>query len=317
MPVSRRYTRSRRVRKARRVTRHARRRATRTRYRRPYASRVSKRRSARRVLNITSTKKKDTMRALTNVNTAGGLNATNPRATAPSTNDLFIRGDHTAITVHSITARDFSFNDRVNTTRNSDTCFMKGFVDSYDVTTNSGLSWQHRRIVFSAKGLNALRVSYDDGGSTGPFTWPPQLTDGGDYYRNMMDIQYSDYADLRTYITSYLFDGEVNIDWNSWTNAKLAKQRFTVHSDRTVIFNAGNERGMNKKYRMYDAFNRNLYYDVDEQGTEGKGTTPWAANRTAGMGDAWVVDIFAPHSFGNGDDRMQVNVQSTLYWHEK
>nr|QJB18649.1 MAG: capsid protein [Genomoviridae sp.] len=282
--------------------------------RRAYRGRMP---STRRILNITSTKKRDTMRALTNVDANGNLVSTDPRASAPNFNNLKVRGNRTSVSLFCPTARGYSFNDRLDTLRNSDTCFMRGFCDTYDVTSNSGVPWHHRRIVFSCKGNRSLRGPDSDGGSTGPFPWTPALVDSGDYYRNMMDISSTDYSGIRDYLTNYVFDGEAGTDWNSWLNAKCARDRITLHSDRTVLLNPGNERGMTKKYRRYDSYNRNLHYDTDERGSDNKGFTPWAAEKTAGMGDVFVVDIFSPHAFGTADDLLDVNVQSTLYWHEK
>lgn len=256
------------------------------------------------------------MRALTNTKDDGLIDEAEPRPLAPIVGPLVVQGNRTAMTFHCVTGRNFT-NTGLPTQRSSDTCFIKGFKDSYSITSNSGVPWRHRRIVFSVRNNLIFRTQDETPGSGGGFRWTPILQNGGDYYRNMIDISYNSYASVRDYLISFLFEGDIGKDWSSYTNAKVATKRLTLHSDRTVLLNAGSERGVTRFTRRYDSFNKNMYYDTDEIGSDEKGSIPFASNSVHGLGDVYIVDLFTPHGFGNAGDRLMVDTQSTFYWHEK
>nr|WIW72166.1 MAG: capsid protein [Genomoviridae sp.] len=145
--VRRRFTSYRGVRKTSRF-------APRSRYsvRRRTTSRRTSGMSRKRLLNITSRKKQDTMLVSTNTvagTPVGGTTFTNQPA--------LLQGGNTYVFPWICTARDntvgadpgsvFQSSDRT-----ASTCYMRGLKERIQIQTNSGVPWQWRRICFTIKG---------------------------------------------------------------------------------------------------------------------------------------------------------------------
>lgn len=283
MPLSRRYTRSRRVRKARRVTRYARRRAARTRYRRPYASRVSKRRSTRRVLNITSTKKRDNLMLYDPSNTTNTFQTVTVGSTKAFLFCPTYRLQH---------------DNHLGWDRDSTTVFMKGYREHVQLSTNDGSSYKWRRIVFESKGQRPTNTD------VAVFT-----SDG--YKRLWKPMSTTTFNDL----TDFLFAGKEGKDWGNAFMARVDTSQYKLHYDKTVTISSGNANGVERNYYHYFPFNRNMTYTDDEGGLS-DAYSGWAALGGRGMGDIFVLDYFVDVG-GTPGASLAIRSSSTVYWHEK
>ena len=138
----------------RRTTRRSSRRnyAKRTRFSRPYR-RTTRRTSTRRILNVSSQKKKDTMISFTDV-TAGnpetGEFSQNPAVMAASTASFFtfawLASGRPAEDVNG--AKGSKINEGIRT---STSIFCRGLKERITFNTSSGVPWEWRRIVFTIK----------------------------------------------------------------------------------------------------------------------------------------------------------------------
>lgn len=285
MPLSRRYTRSRRVRKARRVARYARRRTAGTRYRRTYASRVSKRRvTKRRIIDVASTKKKDTQLL---------YNAANP-----TTNFLTLGTGSPKVFLFCPTYRT-SGSAGFSQIRTASTVYQKGYREHIQVSSASNAPWKWRRIVFETKGMrpNPTDVAISDTANGFMRLWKA-MTDGA-----------------FTSLKNTIFAGAEGKDWSSTYLAKLDTAKFKLHFDKTRIVRSGNDRGFEYNYHHYFPFEKTFRYDEDESGMSME-TSGWSALGRAGMGDVFILDMFQDLG-GDENDDLFVRSQSAHYWHER
>lgn len=189
-------------------------------------------------------------------------------------------------------------------TRTSSTVFMRGLKERCEITTNNGLPWQWRRIVFSVKNL------WNDFTYTSSFS-TVSLTSNG--YRRTVNEAWGLNRDM---VLSYLFRGTRSLDWNDEITAPIDSRRLTIHYDKVRTIASGNERGVVRSYRMWHPFNKNLVYDDDELGSD-EATAVYSVGSKAGMGDVYVIDIFKPRGGSTSSDQLAFGPNATLYWHEK
>nr|UTM74965.1 capsid protein [Tick-associated circular DNA virus] len=271
--------------------------------------RYTKRMTAKRVLNISSRKKRDTMQALTNVtNTAADAGSTFYQAAAT------LKGGRTYIFPWIATARDLtSAVDDPNTVtqraaRTSSTCYMRGLKERIQIQTSTGMAWQWRRVCFTFKG-NALFA-----GSIGdPTRQIVQETSAG-FARVVTD--WGNSTPVVSGLLDHMFRGRQSIDWRSYFTAPLDPQRVTVKYDKTRIISSGNANGVMRNYTNWFPMNHNLLYDDEEVGTE-ESPSNLSVKGTAGMGDYYIVDIISGGTGSTTSDLLSFDPESTLYWHEK
>ncbi|AMH87680.1 capsid protein [Pteropus associated gemycircularvirus 3] len=283
-----------------------------------YGGRVSRRRyparrrryprkmTNKRILNVTSHKKKDNMCNYSNTTPAnpGG-------STTYSSNAAVLVGGQTYIFPWIASARpggDVSSNPGVGiemSNRTSNVCYMRGLKEKIQFQTSTGMAWQWRRICFTAKGN---RFYQND--SAG-YRWS-LLTSAG-VVRVVNNIagtaQGSSFVDA-------IFDGQNGVDWVSPFTARVDRDIFSVKYDKTTIIQSGNDTGVMRNYNRWHAMNKNLVFDDDESG-DSEIVGRYSNIGKQGMGDYYVIDIIAAGTGSSSADQASFQPEATLYWHEK
>lgn len=272
----------------------------------PTRKRRSPKMSRKRILNITSRKKKDNMLVYTNT-TAG----------TPAGNSVYgtgapeLIGGITYLFPWVATARtlvDSTGGLNVvgeQSQRTASSCYMRGLKERVQIQTNNGRPWQWRRICFTLKGnsltgLAATGLALNSLTSNGVQRTVNSMH-GYSAYNNVLDL---------------VFDGVRNVDWSSVFNAKTDTDRLAIRFDKTRIITAGNDSGMMRNYSLWHAMNKNLDYDDDESG-QSEVTNAFSTPGRKGMGDYYIMDFIASGTGGSSADLMTWNPEATLYWHEK
>lgn len=261
----------------------------------------------KRLLNITSRKKRDTMQ------TYGNLPDGTPSTTfslgpqllkagpnqfynllwSPTWRNLYRQGTTLPATISETAIRSAS------------TIYLRGLKEHVSIETIGSSPWRWRRIVFSTKGL-LEQVPQD-----ALFAYGLERVDEG-YVRVVNTMTPAAY----NLITANLFKGVATRDWNLPIAAQVDTSRVTVHYDKTRLINPPNESGMVRDIKLWHGFNKNVVYNDDEDGEKMTGV-PWSTRGKPGIGDIMVFDCFDCGLSGDPEDRLQLNFNSTLYWHEK
>lgn len=235
----------------------------------------------RKIVEITSTKKRDTMMH---------GNPTTPTETSTVLNSA-ITG--VKIFLWCPTYRELSFGSEDNR-RNTSRTFFKGVSERVTVVAASGTPWSWRRIIFSTKGLRP-NDSF--------------MIDTSGRYRRAL-APFSEAAFIQR-----LFQGTEGSDWNSFFNAKIDTNRVKLLSDRTREIRSTNDLMHKHHYKSWIPVNKTLVYD-DEEAGNGKVGSGWQSNGIGGYGDVFVMDIFSSTTTAAGNN-FEVAVEATAYWHEK
>lgn len=246
----------------------------------------------RRILNIASKKKSDTMMP-TVVN---GIEVQPGGYGMP--------GNITSVFIWNATARDRLSNNNqptASSVRESDTCFMRGLKERITIRTGSQASWRWRRICITMKGYEQNFAP----------TYPDQENSNG-WMRMLRN--YNGLPVLAAF-TDYIFKGNQGVDWFDVMNAKIDTNRVTLKYDKIRTINSGNGVGKYANYNLWHPMNHNLVYANDESG-EGESNQVVSTQGRAGMGDYYVIDLFTCATGGSGDSLL-FQPEATLYWHEK
>lgn len=269
--------------------------------------------SKKRILNITSRKKRDTMLSWSNTSPTGTVQAF-------AVGGANIRGNTYGTFLWCATARDLSNGSGANTIslqsqRTAQTCFMRGLSEKLRLQTSSGVPWFHRRICFTSKDAVFTDKADDDTGSLVNSTTPYLQTSNG-YARLWRNDQINNAPNTINERQSVIFKGSNGQDWNDVLIAPLDTARITVKYDRTSLIRSGNASGTVQLRNMWHPMNKNLVYDDDEAGDR-MIAQQYSVESKAGMGDYYVYDIFVPGVGATATDILNVGAVSSLYWHEK
>lgn len=199
-------------------------------------------------------------------------------------------------------------------TRTASTCFMKGLKENIRVTTSSGLPWFHRRICFTFKGLNPFQLYA--AGDTPTVNQAPYIDTSNGIQRLLLNMNKNAAPNTRNQWESWIFRGSNGIDWNDQLIAPIDTSRISVKSDKTYRYSSGNNSGVFKEIRPYYVMDHNLVYDDDEVGGT-ESTSYVSVESRAGMGDYYILDYINSGIGGTTSDLLNLNINSTLYWHEK
>lgn len=262
----------------------------------------------KRVLNITTRKKRDTMLAVsfptfdTSAPTEGGyvMNA--------SFNQTVLGWISTARDNETKTGGPLgNVNDPA--TRTSQECYMVGLKENIEVFTNTGLPWQWRRIIFTVRGFDLL--TNPTGG-----TFPLWRIDSKGFRRCLFSLLSANATAIWANIQTLLFKGQFNTEYTEFIQAPLDHERVDIKYDKLITVSSGNASGKLKQYKMWHKMGHNLIYDDDQ--VDGEQTVQMLSNRSRrSMGDHYVIDIFKPLPGGSASDTLTFTPNSTLYWHEK
>lgn len=258
----------------------------------------------RKVLNVSSRKKRDTMLSYTNVTAANPVGGT-----TFTSNPSVLVGNQQYVLPWICTARDLSnaaggANILINRSeRTSNICYMRGLAENIRIQTTNGMPWQWRRVCFTFKADNIFSLAT----STMPLY---NETNPGGWRRSV-----SNWAN-QSALPELMFRGRQNVDWNDYYSAPLDTSRISVKYDKIRTIAAGNEEGTVRTYKMWHPMNHNLVYDDEENG-DGELGNYISVGGKAGMGDYYVVDFFLARTGATTSDQLSFNPEATLYWHEK
>lgn len=260
----------------------------------------------KKILNITSEKKKDDMLVYTNV-----VSPRNQGNTTFTTDPARLIGGSSEeyAFMWCATGRDNSADFAgargtkfYEATRTSSLCYMRGLKEKIEIITTTGLPWQWRRICFTQKGAPPT--------STSSFAVTFNTSSG--YVRVVNEAA----ATVKTQLYNLIFDGTQGTDWRDPMIAKVDTSRVTIKYDHTCTIATGNQNGMIRTYNKWHPMNKNLRYDDDENGGN-MTTSAFSVTAKQGMGDYYVIDIFRPLTGSTSTDVLTFAPQATLYWHEK
>lgn len=280
--------------------------------------------SRKRVLNISSRKKRNTMMQYANTSAATNSGAGESVALGPG--PLQVRGDKEYIGVWTPTGMDLyagGTNNQVyeESLRTATACYMRGLSESLRIETSSGLPWYWRRIVFKARSDIWTTFSPNESSTT-----PPTQTNSG----NPTILEANPNGFERLYFNQYvnnapqtisdwykaIFKGTQNRDWSDTLTAPLDNNIVDVASDKIMTIRSGNASGTVKAVKRWYPMNKNLYYADDESGTV-KTSVYYSVRDKRGMGDYHIMDIFKPGTGGGTGDVLRLTSTATLYWHER
>ncbi|AXB22619.1 capsid protein [Alces alces faeces associated genomovirus MP43] len=303
---------------------NSKRRKYRSKPRRSYAKKRSifrsKRMSTRKILNITATKKRDTMMAWTNSSPSsqfGGATYTNNAAvingSAPdSTAQVFLWNATARDNSTSYSAANPPTGSIFNTsTRTSSNPYMVGLAESIEIQCNTGMPWQWRRICFTMKGPSLVPTSTASGAV---FSTSAESSNG--WLRMMNQVGGNPGQNPMYNLMVPLFRGQVGADWIDPMTAATDNSRVTIKYDKTITLSSGNEDGFIRTYKRWHPMKSTLVYDDDEQGGS-KTVNIQSVSGKAGMGDYYVMDMFRARQGSAVADQLTVRPTATLYWHEK
>nr|QCQ85261.1 capsid protein [Finch associated genomovirus 5] len=273
--------------------------------------------SRRRILNVTSRKKRDSM-------TPVALNADSSYATGPLslsavTNPSY--GVHIVPWIASarslINPANGYLGDVSQTAQRTATnCFMRGLSETIRITTSSNLPWEWRRICFTFRGNTflipdgtstyfRLYSSAADGVKRALPNITPPTTGAGSYP-----------LALANQMIRHLFQGTYGKDFGDILTAKVDSNLIKVRYDKTIPITSANDVGTQRVVKRWHPMNATIHYDDNETGSD-LSTSVLSVESNMGMGDYYVVDIFKPHPAATSNDILAFAPQSTLYWHER
>jgi len=182
---------------------------------------------------------------------------------------------------------------------------MRGLKERIEIQTNSGQTWQWRRVCFTMKG-DALY-----GTAATNLQWSTQTNQG--MVRTVNNISGSSASAT---LASLIFRGVQRVDWNNFITAPLDRSRVSVKYDQVRSIASGNATGLLRRYQMWHPMNANLQFDDDED-ADGEDLATYSVDSKLGMGDYYVVDIFVSAYGSTSTDQLVFGPSATLYWHEK
>lgn len=269
--------------------------------------------SKKRVLNVTSTKKRNGMLSWSNT-TATGTSKSVSQGTAfvsaGGSPGFFVF----CPTAMNLTANSGGANLLINQAeRTATTVFHRGFSEHLRVQTSSGLPWFHRRICFTIRGISVFQASTDSA-PVQPYQPFVDTSNGMErlWFNQSINSQPIALAAQQT----LLFKGVINKDWDDVILAPVDTSRVTLKYDKTWVIKSGNANGTLVERKLWHPMNKNLVYDDDENG-EAEIDSYYSTQGKAGMGDYYIVDIVQGGVGGSASDVINIFSNSTQFWHEK
>lgn len=285
------------ARNRRRFVRSQRRRGVRTgKFPRRYRRTANKRRSYRRLMNVTSRKYRDTYYGVPSTDNTSQTQAplnlgTNVFAFCPTYRDL---------------------NPALQNTRETAFTFAKGYRERITIRVSQPVLW--RRIVF---------WSYDRFFSTYPFQVSEPTDTDQDYYLRRLD--HKNLYGAQSQLRQGLFRGTSGIDYtnSSLHNAVIDRQKNRVKYDRTINVTPNydastDEFGKIMERTQWHPCNAKIMYDDIEEGSSVI-RNGWSSVARRSAGNMYIVDIISTGDSGL-DTSTQVGtvaMHGTYYWHER
>jgi len=261
----------------------------------------------RSILNVTSTKKMDTLMTVTAagthvVNMQPGTTASGVSATLWSPTALMLASPN----VSSVSART------------AHTVFWRGIQENISLKTDTSDPFSWRRIVVELDTPPpdtvvpfAKYVSRSDDPTFGGVPAQPSLGMTGvqSYFRTGVLLTDTENSALQ----DALFRGVRNIDWVDATLASVDRQ-YRVLYDKTRVFRSPNDAGTIRQQRLWHGLNKNCQYEDAERGAVSIGSEFPALSRK-GLKNIFIWDQF--NTLPSGEMNIQLQYVSKRYWHEK
>lgn len=264
--------------------------------------------SKRRILNTTSTKKRNGMLSWSNTTqTATSQTMAQGPAYVSNTGAFF---------VFCPTAQELDAQSTVanQASRTASTCYMRGLSEHIRIQTSSGVPWFHRRICFTSRGASPFNSTAPSDTPVQPYL--PYLDTSNGIERPWLNVQINKMDVTKNAMWALMYKGLVGKDWDDLIIAPLDTTRITVKFDKTWTLQSGNSNGLVRERKLWHPMNHNIVYDDDENG-DVEASSYYSTESKAGMGDYYVVDIIQPGTGATTSDYFQIGANSTLYWHEK
>lgn len=270
--------------------------------------------SRKRILNITSKKKKDTMLPWTGEQNSNVTGASGPRTFNASDGLITLLWCPTKrqrLTSDNPTSAPNVADDA---TRTASTCYYRGLKEKYIVRTTGSAAWRWRRICFTFRSDAFLQLPTVNPGIYQAVL--DNLTSNG-YARSLNAYNATDLnqQEMLNRVYAYVFQGTQFSDWATPLTAKVDNDRVTLKYDRTITIQSGNDAGVIKDFNFWHPMNRNLHYDEDERG----GVTQngdFSALTSRSMGDYYVMDMVTCND-SSSEESLVMSPTATLYWHER
>jgi len=276
--------------------------------------RKSKMTSRKRILNISSLKKRD------NLLTAY-RSVPNDAVTAPSFNIAAI-GQNPTVFVFSPTMRYGSqLTDKFEqtNTRGSSDVFIRGFKERLRFVTSDGNPWVWRRICFSYYDAEDDFQYFDTSDDTVKQYPPFNYNTTRGYERLWMRIggvatTIQEDA-IRGKLYDHLFRGKKGFDWDNELTAPTDPQAVKIWYDKTTIIRSGNETSVMKFTPRWHGIGKRLIYSDRDAGGDQDASYKSETSRVS-MGDYIIMDMFVSSPV---DENVLLSIGSdaTFYWHER
>ncbi|QCW23726.1 MAG: coat protein [Gemycircularvirus mouti8] len=324
MAYRRSYRRRLPVRRRRPTARKYARPAAKRRYRRS-APRRSMRLPIKRIRNITSRKKRDTMiqwrrptpfdSGSTGLVTLEGV----PGSTTPGITPYIFAYIPTARSIDRVLGSVANIQD--DSSRTSSNCYPIGLKEEITLTTNTSEMWYWRRICFYWKGRDLMDVGPSAGtgtvGAAGSFY--EETSVGFPRAWTLLGGQTTPGANTQALLIQMraaLFRGNYFTDWNDYITAKTDNKRLEIVYDKTRKVQSPNDTGTSRKYNLWHPMRRTLKYNEDEVGGGKETNIALSTMNRDSCGDYYVIDIFRSSSGAAQSDGLEISSSSTYYWHE-
>lgn len=277
----------------------------------------SKKMSNKKILNVTSQKKRDTMLCWTNTGSSTQIGSSG-YANAPATITGGVAATNAACYLWCATQRDNTqgygggVGTKINTsTRTSSSPYMVGLSERIEIQCNTGMPWQWRRICFTMRGPSLVPPSTASGAV---FSASTETSNG--WTRTMNQVPGNPGQNPQYTLMAILFKGQNTSDWIDPMTAPVDNSRLTIKYDKIITLASGNEDGFIRTYKRWHPMRKTLYYDDDQVGGA-EAVSSLSQLGKAGMGDYYIVDLFRARQGSATTDQLTVQPTSTLYWHEK
>lgn len=269
----------------------------------------------KRILNITSRKKRDTLLTASNTSTTGSTSPTN-------LGDFYVSATNGAQTLWAPTARTFiqaaggAATTVQEAMRTASVCYMRGVKENIRIQTSSGLPWLWRRVCFRFR-ISQSAFSTVVSGDTPTQAYSPFIETTSNGYERLWFNQAVNAMGNTTYAQNdILFKGRQGVDWYDIMTAPVDTRRVDLSYDKTRRIASGNASGVHREYKLWHPMNKNIVYNDDETGENEEGS-PYSVRDKQGMGDYIIMDYFSCGIGGTSSDLLNIRSTSSLYWHEK
>nr|QJB18557.1 MAG: capsid protein [Genomoviridae sp.]QJB18591.1 MAG: capsid protein [Genomoviridae sp.] len=210
--------------------------------------------------------------------------------------------------------------------RSSDDVFWKGVSDNLHIETTTSDPWLWRRIVFTmatpfdlgdvdVTNYTTVALDADDVlPPTGQVPNNPASLEGiARYARTLEELPVAQYE----VVTDRIFEGVREVDYHGFSNAKTDKTEIHVLSDKTKRIVSGNDSPVMKDYKHYIPLNKRMRYTSTESGSITQGNSQFAGDGTFGnmLHDVYILDYF--EQLGTAPGYVNISANSKVYWHER